>query len=258
MRPRASLVAAAFAALCPVWPAAAGAAPQPPAQRCGPPVRPATVLALRTADRVRLDGAVVGGGPRGVVLVHETGSRALCGWWPYAVRLAGAGFHVLLFDMRCSGLSACPAGSRASDDIADVVAATGRLRALGAKSVELVGASHGGSVALAAAARIPRIAAVVDLSGDELDVDVGGATAARAAAAVRAPLLVAVARDDPYVTIAQERALYRRSPAREKRLLVLPARSGHGWDMLVGPQGTGSWSPLAGVLTAFLSEHAAG
>jgi len=259
MRLRASLLAAAFAAS--LWPAghasAAGGGLQPPTQRCGRPAHSATVLTLRTADHVRLDGAVVGRGPRGVVLVHETGSQGLCGWWPYAVRLAGAGFHVLLFDMRCSGLSACPGGSRASHTIADVAAAAGRLRELGATTVELVGASYGGSVALAAAARVPRIAGVADLSGDELEVDVGGATAARAAAAVDVPLLVAVARDDPYVAIAQERALYRRSPSREKRLLVLPARAGHGWDMLVGPRGPGSWSSFANVLTAFLAGHAA-
>jgi dienelactone hydrolase len=206
---------------------AAAAAPEPPAQRCGPPAHRAATLAIRTADGVRLDGAVVGHGSRGVVLVHETGSLGLCGWWPYAVRLAAAGFHVLLFDMRCAGLSACPDGARASDTVADVVAAVHRLRALGARTVDLVGASYGGSVALAAAARLPHIAALADLSGDEL-----GAPAFRAASAVHVPVLLAVAREDPYVSLAQERALYRRSASRDKHLSILPASAGHGWDML--------------------------
>jgi pimeloyl-ACP methyl ester carboxylesterase len=206
---------------------AAATGPEPPAQRCGPPAHRAATLAILTADGVRLDGAVVGRGPRGVVLVHETGSLGLCGWWPYAVRLAGAGFHVLLFDMRCAGLSACPGGARAADTVADVAAAVRRLRALGPSTVELVGASYGGSVALAAAARLPHIAALADLSGDEL-----GASALRAVAAVHVPLLLAVARDDPYVSLAQERALYRRSASRVKRLSILPASAGHGWDML--------------------------
>ena len=83
-----------------------------PSQRCGQPDHPANTFGFRTADNVSLDGVEVGQGAKGVVLVHENGSRALCGWWPYAVSLADGGFHVLLFDMRCSGLSGCPKSYR--------------------------------------------------------------------------------------------------------------------------------------------------
>ena len=232
---------------------------QPLAQRCGPPDRPAATFTFRTADGVRLDGAAIGDGTRGVVLVHKAGSEALCGWWPYAVRLAGAGFHVLLFDMRCSGLSACPSGARGTDTGADVRAAVQHLRSMGANAVELVGASYGGSVALVAAVRVPGIAAVADLSGDEITTAVGGAgrplDASAAAADVRAPLLLAFARRDPDISTVQEHELYARAPSRDKQLVVLPAQAGHGWDMLVAASGSG-WSPFSRTLIRFLSDHA--
>lgn len=235
----------------------ATASTPPPAQRCGAPAHPARVVSFRTADGVRLAGAIVGTGPRGVVLVHESGRLALCGWWPYAARLADRGFHVLLFDLRCAGLSGCPA--RGADAyVADVAAAAATLRRPGCRSVELVGASAGGSIALVATARLRGIAAVADLSGDGLDLPIGGGgrplTARQAAPAVRAPLLLAVARNDPYVGLADVRALGRRAGSAEKRLVVLPAGAGHGWD-LVRPPG-GRWSPFARTLTAFLARHA--
>jgi hypothetical protein len=116
--------------------------PPQPSVRCGPPNHAATPFTFTTTDHVRLEGAIVGGGRRGVVLVHEAGRKALCGWWPYAVRLAGRGFRVLLFDMRCYGLSACP--QRAREAVAnDIHAATRELRRRGCTSVELVGASLG-------------------------------------------------------------------------------------------------------------------
>jgi pimeloyl-ACP methyl ester carboxylesterase len=231
---------------------------QPPAARCGEPHYPANALTLHAGDGVRLEGAEVGKGTRGVVLVHEAGSKALCGWWPYAVRLARRGFHVLLFDMRCYGLSACPGGSRSVDTVADVAAAVARLRAFGAQTIELVGGSYGGSVALVAAARLPRIAALADLSGDELTAEIGGAggpiTAVQAAAKLRAPVLFAVAKLDRYVSVAQVRSLYRRARSRVRLLRILPAKAGHGWDLLFGTSTT--WSPFERTLTGFLAQHA--
>jgi pimeloyl-ACP methyl ester carboxylesterase len=192
----------------------------PPARRCGPPARPAQVVTLRTSDGVRLDGAIVGSGERGVVLVHEAGGSVLCGWWPYAVRLAARGFHVLLFDLRCYGLSDCPeTGER--DHVEDVAAAVEELRARGATSVELVGASYGGSVALVAASRLEELSGLADLSGDILRGSIGGrggpTTAWRAAADVHVPTLLALAKEDAYIDVAEERALYRRAGVHRRR-----------------------------------------
>src|SRR5689334_25387965 len=83
--------------------------PAQPSMRCGAPERHATVFTFRTSDGVTLDGAIVGSGTRGVVLVHESGSVGLCGWWPYAVRLANRGLRAMVFDLRCYGSSGCAA-----------------------------------------------------------------------------------------------------------------------------------------------------
>jgi dienelactone hydrolase len=230
----------------------------PPAERCGPPARSALVVTLRTSDGVRLDGAIVGSGERGVVLVHEAGVRVLCGWWPYAARLAARGFRVLIFDLRCYGLSDCPS-SRRDDLVADVAAAVDELPGRGCSSIELVGASYGGSVALVAAARLEEISAVADLSGDEIGAPIGGEgrplTASKAAAGVHIPVLLALARDDGYIPLPDERALFRRLGSSRKRLIVLPASAGHGWDLLVGVGSGGPWSRFERTLTAFLVRH---
>jgi alpha-beta hydrolase superfamily lysophospholipase len=230
---------------------------EPPAKRCGPPAQAAQVVTLRTADGVRLDGAIVGAGERGVVLVHEAGGQVLCGWWPYAVRLAKEGFHVLIFDLRCYGLSDCPSkGER--DVVEDVASAVEELRARGAGSIELVGASYGGSVALVAASRLEGASALADLSGDLLRASMGGrggpTTAWQAAVDVDVPTLLAVAKEDAYLGVSEERALYRRLASPHKRLIVLPAGSGHGWTMLVGA--SSPWSRFERTLTAFLADHA--
>jgi pimeloyl-ACP methyl ester carboxylesterase len=224
----------------------------PPAKRCGPPARPAEVVTLRTSDGVRLDGAIVGSGPRGVVLVHEAGAQVLCGWWPYAARLADRGFRVLLFDLRCYGLSDCPAKGE-DNVVSDVAAAVEELRDRGGTSIQLVGASYGGSIALVAASRLDDLTALADLSGDELTSSIGGqgrpTTAVRAASGVHVPTLLAVARNDGYIGLPDERALYRRLASSRKRLIVLPVAAGHGWDLL-------AWPHFERTLTAFLVEHA--
>jgi pimeloyl-ACP methyl ester carboxylesterase len=209
-------------------------------------------VTLHSSDGTRLAAAIVGSGPRGVVLVHEAGGQALCGWWPYATRLADQGFQAALFDLRCYGDSACP-GKGQDDFVDDVVAATDELRRDGAKSVELVGASLGGSVALVAASRLDKVSALADLSGDELDTEIGGqgpsTTASQAVSAVHVPALLAVARDDDFIPLPDERTLYGRLGSTSKRLLVLPAPAGHGWDMLAK-------RPFERTLTAFLVAHA--
>jgi pimeloyl-ACP methyl ester carboxylesterase len=200
-----------------------------------------------------LDGAIVGHGPVGAVLLHEY-PGPMCGWWPYANYLAAHHVHALLFDFRCLGLSDCPKAGR-SDLVADVGGAMTALRAHGARSVAIVGASLGGVVSVAAGGAL-RPAAVVDLSGER---DLGGLvpgvrlSSYAAASTLRAPTLFAVARGDRYVSVADMRAVYRRAPSRVKRLVVLPATAGHGWDMLLGSGA--AWSPLARRVLAFVRAN---
>jgi pimeloyl-ACP methyl ester carboxylesterase len=234
----------------------ATAAPASPARRpCGEPGVRAQAVRFRTSDGVTLSGAVVGSGPAGAVLIHEY-PRDYCGWLPYAGYLSRHGVRALLFDLRCFGRSACPGGR--GHAIADVAAAMAELRRRGARRVALVGASMGGAIAVVAAARL-HPAAVVDLSGERdttgltpgIDADAGAA-----AHGVTAPALFAVARGDRYVPVADMRAVARRVRSATKRVIVLPAAAGHGWDLVFGSATT--WSPLAATVAAFIRRHAGG
>ena len=171
---------------------AATGLPQP-GLRCPGPDIPATTLLFASRNGARLDGALVGSGPIGAVLLSEY-PGPYCGWWPYAVDLARHGVHVLLFDFHCQGLSTC--GHDRRDYVADAAAAVTALRAHGARSIALIGASLGGAVALAAAAS-QHPAALVDLSGERNPAKIIPGLhlgAMRYAPRVHAPALFAVAR----------------------------------------------------------------
>jgi hypothetical protein len=223
-----------------------------PGQRCGIPDVPATVVRFPALDGVGLDGAIVGDGPVGVVLVHEY-PPPMCGWWPHANYLAAHGVRALLFDLRCFGLSACPSSGKA-DPVDDVAGAIAALRSHGARSVALLGASLGGVVAVIAGARL-HPAAMVDLSGErDLTGLLPGASldAYAAARALRAPALFVVARGDRNVSVGDMRAVYDHAGSRVKHMIVLPASQGHGWDMLESFTG---FAPLARTVVAFIEAH---
>jgi pimeloyl-ACP methyl ester carboxylesterase len=247
-----SASSSATAATAAVPAAAATGMPQP-SQRCGAPDQPALTLRFPARDGVSLAGAIVGHGPIGVVLLHEY-PGPMCGWWPYAVYLANHGVHALLFDFRCVGLSSCPPRGRA-DPVADVAGAIRVLRSRGARSVALLGASLGGVVAVIAGAQL-HPAEIVDLSGER---DLTGLlpgprlNSYAAAARLHVPALFAVAQDDRYVSVADMRGIYGNARSRVKQLVVLPAGSGHGWDLLqtIG----GGWTRLAPALLSFVKDH---
>jgi alpha-beta hydrolase superfamily lysophospholipase len=264
----AGTVASGRASSAPAAATPASATPAGAASSCGDPAAPSRLVTIRTGDHVRLAGFEAGAGSRGVVLVPEAGSAGKCGWWPYAAYLAQRGFHVLAFDHRCQGSSDCPAGGAARDPgqelLPDIAAAVRTLRGAGASKIALLGASQGGSEVLIAAGRpsggpdsVAGVAAVAALSADELDQQLapapGPRTALAAAATVRVPVLLAVAPDDPYVSLTETRTVFAAlgTPAAGKRLLVQPAGAGHGWLMLEGAS-AGAVPPLASQLAAFL------
>jgi pimeloyl-ACP methyl ester carboxylesterase len=202
---------------------------------------------------VTLNGAIVGSGPVGAVLIHEY-PGPMCGWWPYAVYLSRHGVRALLFDLRCFGDSECKTGR--GHATTDVAAAMQALRKDGARSTAVVGASMGGAIAVVAAARL-HPAALVDLSGeiDTATLTPGiRANAGAAARRVTAPALFVVARDDRYIPVRDMRTIYERAASRTKRLVVLPAEAGHGWGVLLGL--ATEWSPTARGVAAFIRNHA--
>jgi pimeloyl-ACP methyl ester carboxylesterase len=213
------------------------AAPSPPpppslAKRCGDGRVPARTLWFSASDGTRLDGAELGEGSRGVVLLHESPGD-LCGWSPYAKTLARRGFHVLLVDLRAFGLShrgpyGGPRGGRA-----DVRGAVDELKRLGATRVVVVGASYGGVVALVSAPTLgSQIAAVASLSGETaLGSGSWALNALAAVRRIRVPLLIMGSREDRYFTEAEAGELVRAARSTQVSVAEFDGTF-HGWDLL--------------------------
>jgi len=231
--------------------------PGPVTEVCGPPNAPGRLTTIRASDGVRLAAIEVGSGERGVVLIPELGAAGKCGWWDYAAYLASRGFRVVLFDHRCTGESSCPpSGTAPAGLTSDIQGAVIRLRQQGATAIALLGASQGGAEALIAATLPQRgLTGVAALSADELSTSLAAdpypATALAAAARLRLPVLFAVAKGDPYVSVQQTRQLYQEAGSRHKQLVILGPEQGHGWD-LVTAQPDGLQPIFSRTLVAFL------
>jgi alpha-beta hydrolase superfamily lysophospholipase len=204
---------------------------QPPpalSQRCGDDAQgvDARRIWFRASDGALLDGAEVGEGDVGVVLAHESDSD-LCSWLPYAKALADKGYRAFAFDFRGSGSSQPQYAAKATRYDLDVDAASDELRHLGAKQVFLAGASIGGAAVIAASPAVdPRPAGVISFSGEPELLD-----AMASAPRTRAPLLVLLARNDGYTSVASERRFVRAAASSDKQLVVYP-EDWHGWDLL--------------------------
>lgn len=112
-------------------------------------------VSFSTQDGGMVYALVYGAGERGVVLAHG-GQFNKESWDTQAQALAASGFRVLAFDFRGYGDSRGPQDSRGDKDRKfDVLAAVRYLRATGAKSVSVVGASMGGDHAAEAAEAEP-------------------------------------------------------------------------------------------------------
>jgi alpha-beta hydrolase superfamily lysophospholipase len=233
-----------------------------PASRCGTATTKATLVRFQAADGTSLDGVLVGGGPAGVVLVHQYPSD-LCGFWPFADYLAKRGLRAFAIDLRCFGRSACPEGEARGRVVDDVAAAVAELRRRGASRVGLVGASMGGAAVLIAGTRVqPPVAAVVSLSGEPDPTSLVGGIALNAGAVVgklTVPAMLVVATNDSYVSVPETRAMYRAVKSKDKRLEVLagPFDARHGWQLLTDPA-SGQFGSGAAKVAAFLTAHTRG
>ncbi|NNK91283.1 MAG: alpha/beta fold hydrolase, partial [Acidimicrobiia bacterium] len=148
-------------------------------------------VTLTTTDGLLLEGTVAGEGDEWVVLAHMRPAD-MTSWEPFARELADAGFRSLAFNFRGYENSE---GSGFAVDI-DTVAAVEFALASGAEAVWIIGASMGGTGALAAAAEVPGIKGVVTLSAPLVFEGVDGLAVARAAGVPVLP--IAAAGDDPY------------------------------------------------------------
>ncbi|MCG8153212.1 alpha/beta fold hydrolase [Pimelobacter simplex] len=219
--------------------------------RCGPQdpavaaaqLRPRT---LRSASVGRVSAVTAGSGPTVAVLLHQTNGNGLCGWLPYAARLvAQPGVQVLAIDLCGYGAARCTGthrGARQTDAVS--LAIDVARRSLGARTVVVVGASMGGSVALMTAVRDHRVDRVADLSGP---VDWDGMEVVAGGRALRAPALVAMADDEGEDQVSGARAIAAAAPEGSR---FESAEAGHGYALLVEPDGTPG--PLAAVLEKWI------
>ncbi len=223
----------------------ARAAPEPHV-RCLKFPKSARKVVIPSTDGIELAGVEVGTGPRGLVLLHQSGGD-LCGWTPYVADLLAAGLHIVAIDFRCAGLSDCDPSLSGDpfymplDRAADAAAAVAYLRGAGATSVAVMGASLGAAVSVVTAGRFPdQVDAVVALSLFSVSFNASGPTAtdvrtpSDAVSRVRAPMLLASAGLDPDALPPAEAKLFiAESPARDRCTIVSRPDSGaHGWSML--------------------------
>jgi pimeloyl-ACP methyl ester carboxylesterase len=182
-------------------------------------------VARGDAQTIRLQGVERGSGPVGVVLAHMLGSSQGA-WAPLVEQLAKDEFHLLTFDFRGHGISEGDRDPSHAD--LDLAGAIAKLRSLGASRVLVVGASMGGTAALAVA-RQQDLAGVVTMSAP---LEIGGLDASSGVHSYHGPLLVIVgANDDRRYTDAAD-AIVAASPAAPKRLVRIRG-SAHGTDLLV-------------------------
>ena len=159
---------------CAVSSPQAGQTPSPTSRLIPTDTPPADTFYFTTDDGVTLNGQVIGSGKTALVFSNgQTVSKFF--WLPVAQRLASQGYLCLLYDYR--GLSPSQGQNDLSRRDRDLRAAVGVARARGAASVVLVGASFGGTLALALAAQIQPKAVIIlsaPLSADAFTVSEAG------------------------------------------------------------------------------------
>lgn len=204
------------------------------------------VVRFRAIDGLRLIGVELGRGPRGVILAHQGGAPPnLCGWLPYARALAAAGYRVLVFDHRGFGSSgSTPRRSRTNRVDFDVLGAIRTLRAQGAQSIVLGGASLGGAAVLGAAAHtVPAVNGVISFSSPHSYANVDAMAAVRA---FRTPALFLADEHDAEFP-DEARMLYEACASPEKRLVITPGAE-HGFRLLKNPD-------TRALVDAFIAAH---
>ena len=164
----------------------------------------------------------------GVVLSHMSDAD-VCGLLPYARIFANRGYQVLVYFFHGYGLSG-DAGGTSLDG--DVVAAAGYLRAHGAGTIALIGASMGATASVAAATELqPAPAVVISLSAPQA---YRGADAIDAVKQLTVPVVYVAGTGDG--TFADDaRALYDATPATTKRTLLLVPTTAHGVPLIGAP-----------------------
>ncbi len=209
-----------------------------------------------TEEGIRLEGRLFepAGDARapGVVLAHMLPADQRS-WFDMAATLADEGYLALTFDFRgyCpEGIGGCSEGEKEPAGApADLVAAIAFLRAQGASSVSVIGASMGGTAGLVAAASLEGsdpVPAVVTLSAPVRVEDLAVDTAMLQTQTAK--LFIAGTGDAVAADAAQE--LYSVATA-PKRVEIFPSDE-HGTDLLTGARG----GEIERLILLWLEQHA--
>jgi pimeloyl-ACP methyl ester carboxylesterase len=159
--------------------------------------------------------ALVGTGTRFVILSNQS-DEDLCSWLPLAQRLVARGLRAVLYDYVTSPR-------------ADLGRAIRYVRSHGATGVSLIGASQGAKTSIIEGATVaPPVQAVASMSAEDA---LQGVAVAPYAAMLRVPTLFVTAAQDGYGSTAATKGFYRTSPARMKRIVVVPGTA-HGTALL--------------------------
>ncbi len=228
------------AASVPVHPAMVG-----PKEDCTRKADQATLLRFKASDGRVLAGAILGRGPIGIVLVHQS-DQDYCGFVPFARTLAVRGYRAFAISLRGHG-------SSQADKVpnyhyaGDVVGAAAELRRRGARRIFLMGGSVGGTAVVAAAPEVqPAVAGVIDLSGPAMWFDMNAVAAVKR---LTVPILFVVSSfDEPFLT--DTRNLYAAAASTNKRLVVRKGPD-HG-TALLDPKYE---APVRALVLSFLKTH---
>lgn len=195
-------------------------------------------ITFPSSDGTEIAGRLFGpaSAPAGVVLAHMADSDQSA-WFVDAQRLAGDGYRVLTYNARGTcpgGEGGCSGGEPdASKSPSDMAAAIDVLRGEGIGRIALVGASMGGTTALALGGQAPAgVEAIVTLSAPMAFS--GLAVSPETLAALQtATLFIAGTGDAPAAGDAQ--TMYASSP--QPKDLQIVTSDDHGTDLLTGNSG---------------------
>lgn len=212
------------------------AAATPPTLPTEPFVGP---FEITTGDGLVLEAERFGTGDTFVVLAHMRPAD-MSSWFSFAGLLAGEGYSAIAFNFRGYGNSE---GAGFAVDV-DVLAAIDAAAALGAATIVVIGASMGGTGAVAAAAQ-RQVAGVVTLSAPASFM---GVDAVAAAGTVQAPMLLFASEDDgSYAADAARIAAGAAGPTEQS---ILAGRA-HGTEMFFDHS-----EAITQAILDFLGRHA--